>query len=100
MAREIEYAPEPKKLVPWSKLEEILARRCPVTLSEEIWFASKLKTLVPGDVFAEVTTRAERLERFRSVIRRAKLEDTQCGKRKGEPVTFAQVFQLIYGVAL
>jgi hypothetical protein len=100
MSREIEYAPEPKKLVPWSKLQEILAKRCPVTLSEEIWFASKLRSFGVADVFAGDTTRDVRRERVRAAVLAQNLGQRVCGKRKGKDATVAELFSVVYGCSL
>lgn len=105
MSREIPYAPmHVKKHVSFSRMKEILAKHAPKSpqmqnLSDELWFASKIKSSGGRwDAFEGDTTKEQRREKVRAALKVNGLENKKCGKRQGQEVSFGQVFEVIYGM--
>lgn len=105
MGREIPYAPmDPPRRVSFRRMQEILAKHTHRILElqkqgREEWFASRLnghgKEVFEGDTTTEI-----RASRFRAIIKNCSLSDATCGKRKGTPITYRQIFEEIYGEPL
>jgi hypothetical protein len=70
-------------------------------LSDEIWLAAKIKAAgVKWGAFEGVTTTEQRKERVREAILQNGLAGKQCGKKDGQPQSFAAVFAWVYAEAL
>lgn len=98
MGREIDYQPPQRRLVPWSRVTEILEKhRLRIEehqrmLSWEIHLEKRIRAAgFKCAAFDGITDHAGRKEYFRSIIRMHSLADKPCGKS-----TFGGAFLMIY----
>jgi len=69
-------------------------------MKAEQWFISKLRAIAPEKavrVFSGTTDISIRAKRAAALIASEGLTDTVCGKTAGQPVTFAQAHERLYG---
>ena len=111
MSRYVPYQPMGKrKEVPPERMQEILAKHAPkaaqsptaksnVKLDHELWLSQRLRQH-GVDAFDGDTTPEVRCQRIREAIRKHGLECVIVGSKQGEPVTYPQAFERIYGEAL
>jgi len=72
-------------------------------MKAEQWFISKLRAIAPEKavrVFSGTTDISIRAKRAAALIASEGLTDTVCGKTAGQPVTFAQAHERLYGHTL
>jgi hypothetical protein len=70
-------------------------------LTEEAWFAERIRQHGVTTIFDGTTDRETRKERFRAAIRQHGLEAVIVGKgRDGKPTDYAACFARLYGEAL
>lgn len=68
-------------------------------LDHEAWLAKRLGEHGAG-VFTGLTDPTLRRERFREAITQHGLTEVIAGAREGKPLTYAQVFERLYGESL
>lgn len=79
-----------------------LVTRSPMAeqLDREAWLAKRLGDHGVAEIFAGLTDPAVRRERVREVILARGLECVIVGRHEGKPCTYAEIFQVIFGVPL
>ncbi len=69
-------------------------------LSQELWLSQRLSKACGEGTFTGITDGHERKERAAALIKRYALAEEVCGKRNGKPVTFADMYQIVYRTPL
>jgi hypothetical protein len=73
-------------------------------LEQEMWFANQvgkvLKVSGMSVAFEGITTPSQRADRIRFAIVSRGMGDWFCGKLSGHSITFGEMYQRLYGVAL